>query len=579
MTTTDTRDTAATVAQAERLAAAGCEIVRVTAPRCKDAENLRAIRAELDRRGVRAPLVADIHFTPNAAMRRRARGEGPDQPRQLRRQEEVRGASTRRRVRGGGRARGASASARWCAAARSSAARCASAPTTARSRPRPEPLRRHAARHGGERARVPRRVRGRGLPRRRLQHEGEQPAGGHPGLPAARGAARRARAGRPGYPFHVGVTEAGDGEDGRIKSAIGIGALLEDGIGDTIRVSLTEDPVKEIPVARALAARYDARAGERRAVPADPGAPWVADPVRARAPRDDRSRRARGGANRCASRPGWGRCRWTRRTPRPRSSASWRASASWPARACSWTPRAPRRCRASRSSPRRSRSVASRRRSRCRRRSELAPALARSAARIVLPIEAKLAARAARVAGRRRVELPRARWSCSRTLERALAASQAAVRALGVGGCGAAHARGAPAGALPLRDRGVGRRRSRSCIAIAPGASEEPRCCARPSTSARPCATASATAIALPVRFGSRAGDALARLPHPPGRTPAHHLDRVHLLPLVRPHALRPRGDHRAHQGPHQHLKGVKIAIMGCIVNGPGEMADADFGY
>jgi (E)-4-hydroxy-3-methylbut-2-enyl-diphosphate synthase len=63
----------------------------------------------------------------------------------------------------------------------------------------------------------------------------------------------------PGAPFHLGVTEAGDGEDARIKSAIGIGSLLEDGLGDTIRVSLTEDPVREIPVARALARRYDAR--------------------------------------------------------------------------------------------------------------------------------------------------------------------------------------------------------------------------------------------------------------------------------------------------------------------------------
>jgi (E)-4-hydroxy-3-methylbut-2-enyl-diphosphate synthase len=60
------------------------------------------------------------------------------------------------------------------------------------------------------------------------------------------------------YPFHLGVTEAGDGEDGRIKSAIGIGSLLEDGIGDTIRVSLTEDPVAEVPVAFALAAKYNA---------------------------------------------------------------------------------------------------------------------------------------------------------------------------------------------------------------------------------------------------------------------------------------------------------------------------------
>src|SRR4030095_2253986 len=63
--------------------------------------------------------------------------------------------------------------------------------------------------------------------------------------------------GAAGYPFHVGVTEAGDGEDGRIKSAIGIGALLEDGLGDTIRVSLTEDTVQEVPVARTLVKRYE----------------------------------------------------------------------------------------------------------------------------------------------------------------------------------------------------------------------------------------------------------------------------------------------------------------------------------
>ena len=67
MTTTFTKDTLATCDQAEQLAAVGCEIVRVTAPSITDAENLRAIRAELDRRGVRVPLAADIHFTPNAA--------------------------------------------------------------------------------------------------------------------------------------------------------------------------------------------------------------------------------------------------------------------------------------------------------------------------------------------------------------------------------------------------------------------------------------------------------------------------------------------------------------------------------
>ncbi len=61
------------------------------------------------------------------------------------------------------------------------------------------------------------------------------------------------------YPLHLGVTEAGDGEDGRIKSAVGIGTLLEEGVGDTIRVSLTESPEAEIPVARALVDRYKTR--------------------------------------------------------------------------------------------------------------------------------------------------------------------------------------------------------------------------------------------------------------------------------------------------------------------------------
>jgi len=71
------------------------------------------------------------------------------------------------------------------------------------------------------------------------------------------------------YPLHLGVTEAGEGEDGRIKSAVGIGALLEDGLGDTIRVSLTEEPEEEIPVARRLAERYSNRAGHSLIPPID----------------------------------------------------------------------------------------------------------------------------------------------------------------------------------------------------------------------------------------------------------------------------------------------------------------------
>ena len=78
------------------------------------------------------------------------------------------------------------------------------------------------------------------------------------------------------YPFHLGVTEAGDGEDGRVKSAVGIGALLEEGLCDTGRLSLTEDPVDELPVARALVAPYNERASrdrERRAAPRDVAGP------------------------------------------------------------------------------------------------------------------------------------------------------------------------------------------------------------------------------------------------------------------------------------------------------------------
>ena len=69
------------------------------------------------------------------------------------------------------------------------------------------------------------------------------------------------------YPLHLGVTEAGEGEDGRIKSAAGIGALLEDGLGDTVRVSLTEEPEFEIPIAQMLVNRYNNRPGHKPIAP------------------------------------------------------------------------------------------------------------------------------------------------------------------------------------------------------------------------------------------------------------------------------------------------------------------------
>jgi len=268
MTTTNTLDTRATADQAERLAAVGCELVRITAPSIRDAENLAQIKAELLRRGVLVPLVADIHFTPNAALEAALHVE-------------------KVRVNPGNYA----------------------------DKKRFEPHEYGDAEYAEEVERVQERFRplvrrlkqlGRALrigtnhgslSDRVMNRFGDTPAGmvesalefldvcesesyfdvifsmkaSNPQvaihayrLLAARLEQRaRGRGEAPwqsaSYPFHVGVTEAGDGDDGRVKSAIGIGALLEDGIGDTIRVSLTEDPVKEIPVARRLAARYDQR--------------------------------------------------------------------------------------------------------------------------------------------------------------------------------------------------------------------------------------------------------------------------------------------------------------------------------
>jgi len=261
MTTTDTQDVAATADQAERLARAGCEIVRITAPSLKEAESLAAIRRELDRRGVRVPLVADIHFTPNAALLAAEHVE------KVRINPGNYADKKRFEVREYGDAEYREELERVAERFRPLVRRCRELGRAMRI----------GTNHGS-------------LSDRILNRYGDTPAGMVESaleflevcedeafrdvvfsmkssnaqvaiqayrLLAARLAERRP--GEPSYPFHLGVTEAGDGEDGRVKSAIGIGALLEDGIGDTLRVSLTEDPVKEVPVARALAARYEAR--------------------------------------------------------------------------------------------------------------------------------------------------------------------------------------------------------------------------------------------------------------------------------------------------------------------------------
>jgi len=264
MTNTDTMDTRATVDQIERLAAAGCEIARVTAPSIRDAKNLEAIRDELRRRGVTIPLVADIHFTPNAAMVaaqfvekvRVNPGNYADKKKfEVREYDDAEYAREIHRV---------------AEKFRPLVRRCKANGVAMRI----------GTNHGS-------------LSDRIMNRFGDSPDGmvesalefldvceeedyrdvvfsmkassTHVAIQAYRLLAKRLyeRApGEPGYPFHLGVTEAGDSEDGRIKSAIGIGALLEDGIGDTIRVSLTEDPVREVPVAEAIASRAARRAAE-----------------------------------------------------------------------------------------------------------------------------------------------------------------------------------------------------------------------------------------------------------------------------------------------------------------------------
>jgi len=256
MTTTDTLDTEGTVAQAIRCIEAGAELVRITAPSKKEAENLRVIKEELHRRGFHTPLVADIHFTPNAAeIAARIVEKVRINPGNYvdKKKFEVKEYSD-----------------------------TAYQDEIERIRQRFKPLvdickqygtaMRIGTNHGS-------------LSDRIMSRYGDTPVGmvesAMEFLRIARDENYHAivlsmKASNPHvmvqayrlliqtmwgefgecYPLHLGVTEAGDGEDGRIKSAVGIGTLMEDGIGDTIRVSLTEEPEFELPVCRDIVSRY-----------------------------------------------------------------------------------------------------------------------------------------------------------------------------------------------------------------------------------------------------------------------------------------------------------------------------------
>jgi (E)-4-hydroxy-3-methylbut-2-enyl-diphosphate synthase len=271
MTTTDTMDTLGSVEQIIRMVDAGCQLVRLTAPSMNEAQNLAEIKKELHKRGVNVPLVADIHFTPNAAelaarIVEKVRvnpGNYADKKKfdlieysDSDYQEEL------DRIRE-----------KFTPLVRI----CKEYGTAMRI----------GTNHGS-------------LSDRIMSRYGDTPLGmvesameflricedenydnivlsmksSNPQVmvQAYRLLVKTMKNGLTkrimpngidltgAYPLHLGVTEAGDGDDGRIKSALGIGTLLEDGIGDTVRVSLTEDPEFEVPVAKKLIARYQKQA-------------------------------------------------------------------------------------------------------------------------------------------------------------------------------------------------------------------------------------------------------------------------------------------------------------------------------
>ncbi len=257
MTNTHTMDTLATVEQCRKLYEAGCEIIRLTVPTEKDAENLRAIRDQLRRDKITTPLVADIHFSARAALKAVEFVENI-------------------RINPGNYA----ASQKFSNNEYSAEAyqqeidhvRQEFAPLVEKARTNGVSMR-IGTNHGS-------------LSDRIVSRYGNSPEGMveaalefariceemhyHDILFSMKASNVRVMIQayrllvekadnelRYAYPLHLGVTEAGDGDEGRVKSAMGIGALLEDGLGDTIRVSLTEDPVNEVPVGFAIVKKYN----------------------------------------------------------------------------------------------------------------------------------------------------------------------------------------------------------------------------------------------------------------------------------------------------------------------------------
>ncbi len=253
MTTSDTQDIAATIRQSVALAEVGCEIVRITAPNVQAARCLKEIRGGFTAAGFgHVPLVADIHFLPQAAM------EAVEHVEKV-------------RVNPGNYADKKKFAVREYSDAdydrELQRLHDAFSPLGKRAKVLGRTLR-IGTNHGSLSDRIMNRygdtplgmvesaleflriAESHGFNQMILSMQASNPK---IMIEAYRLLVDRMNSEDMHYPLHLGVTEAGDGEDGRIKSAIGIGSLLLDGLGDTLRVSLTEDSVYEIPVARALA--------------------------------------------------------------------------------------------------------------------------------------------------------------------------------------------------------------------------------------------------------------------------------------------------------------------------------------
>lgn len=275
MTTVDTMDTQGSVEQVIRMVDAGCEYVRITAPSLKEAQNLKEIKEALGRRGYQVPLIADIHFTPNAAELAARIVEkvrvNPGNYADKKKFEQIEYTDSSYQAELDRIREKFSPLVKICkeyGTAMRIGTNHGSLSDRILSRYGDTPLgmvesaleflricedlKYYEIVLSMKASNTQVMVQAYRLLVQKLEEEGLQP-----------------------YPLHLGVTEAGEGEDGRIKSAVGIGTLLEDGLGDTVRVSLTEEPELEAPVARALVDRYVHRKGHTpipalREIPKDP---------------------------------------------------------------------------------------------------------------------------------------------------------------------------------------------------------------------------------------------------------------------------------------------------------------------